>query len=167
MSCLFPALSKEWYTASHRTAKAGARMVRLGMVDRQVEAWLRGPSAGNLFLSVIVIQELEIGVLLAERRDRAGGALLGPWLDDHVLSVFADRILPVDAAVARRSALAQRPRSPADPRRADRRHSSRPRHGRRHAQRCGFRTDRRTILNPWAEATRFSHLGGGAFFSLA
>jgi predicted nucleic acid-binding protein len=51
-----------------------------------------------------VIQELEIGVLLAERRDRAQGALLRSWLDDHVLPVFADRILPVDTAVARRSA---------------------------------------------------------------
>jgi toxin FitB len=51
-----------------------------------------------------VIQELEIGVLLAERRDRAQGALRRSWLDDPVLSVFADRILPLDTAVARRSA---------------------------------------------------------------
>jgi predicted nucleic acid-binding protein len=80
------------------------RKVRSGKADRGVAAWLRNASAGNLFLSATVIQELEIGVLLAERRDRAKGAILRSWLDDHVLSAFADRILPVDTAVARRSA---------------------------------------------------------------
>ena len=43
-------------------------------------------------------------MLLAERRDRAQGALLRSSFDNHVLAVFADRILPVDTAVARRSA---------------------------------------------------------------
>lgn len=80
------------------------RKVRARKADPRVAAWLRGAPAGALFLSVIVIHELEIGVLLAERRDRIKGALLRSWLDDHVLSVFADRILPIDAAVARRSA---------------------------------------------------------------
>jgi hypothetical protein len=80
------------------------RKVRSGKADSRVAAWLRGAPAGNLFLSVIVIQELEIGVLLAERRDRVKGALLRSWLDDHVLPTFADRTLPVDTAVARRSA---------------------------------------------------------------
>lgn len=80
------------------------RKVRSGKADRRVAAWFRDAPTGFLFLSVIVIQELEIGVLLAERRDRAQGALLRSWLDNHVLAVFADRILPVDTAVARRSA---------------------------------------------------------------
>jgi len=80
------------------------RKVRSGKADASVAAWFRRAPADSLFLSVIVIQELEIGVLLAERRDRAKGALLRSWLDDHVLSVFADRILPVDTVVARRSA---------------------------------------------------------------
>ena len=80
------------------------RKVRSGKADWRVATWIRGAAAGNLFLSVIVIQELEIGVLLAERRDRVKGALLRSWLDDHVLPTFADRTLPVDTAVARRSA---------------------------------------------------------------
>jgi hypothetical protein len=83
---------------------AELRKVRSGKADGRVAAWVRGAPAGNLFLSVIVIQELEIGVLLAERRDRIKGALLRSWLDDHVLPTFADRSLPVDTAVARRSA---------------------------------------------------------------
>jgi predicted nucleic acid-binding protein len=80
------------------------RKVRSGKADASVAEWFRGAPTDSLFLSVIVIQELEIGVLLAERRDRSKGALLRSWLDDHVLSVFADRILPVDTVVARRSA---------------------------------------------------------------
>jgi predicted nucleic acid-binding protein len=60
--------------------------------------------AASLFLSVIVIQELEIGTLLAERRDPSKGAILRAWLDDQVIPTFAERILPVDTVVARRSA---------------------------------------------------------------
>ncbi len=61
-------------------------------------------SGASLFLSVIVVRELEIGVLQTERRDPAQGALLRAWLEGQVLSSFAHRILPIDTAVARRSA---------------------------------------------------------------
>jgi predicted nucleic acid-binding protein len=57
-----------------------------------------------LYLSVITIQELEIGVLLAERRDPAQGAIFRAWLNSHVLPAFAGRVLPIDVAVAQRSA---------------------------------------------------------------
>jgi hypothetical protein len=50
------------------------------------------------------VQELEIGVLLAERRDPQQGAIFRVWFENHVLPAFAGRILPVDAAVAKRSA---------------------------------------------------------------
>lgn len=80
------------------------RKIRSGKADPHVAAWARGAPAESLFLSAIVIQELEIGVLLAERRDRAKGALLRSWFEGHVLPVFADRILPIDTAVARVSA---------------------------------------------------------------
>lgn len=80
------------------------RKVRAGRADRNVSAWARSVPAASLFLSVIVVQELEIGTLLAERRNPPQGAILRAWLDEHVLSVFAERILPVDTTVARRSA---------------------------------------------------------------
>lgn len=80
------------------------RKARAGKADANVTAWARTIPAGSLFLSVIVIQELKIGVLLAERRDPAKGAILRSWLDDYVLPSFSKRILPVDTAVARRSA---------------------------------------------------------------
>ncbi|CAN7368880.1 type II toxin-antitoxin system VapC family toxin [Phyllobacterium sp. LjRoot231] len=80
------------------------RRIRSNKADPNVAAWAESVDAVDLYLSVITIQELEIGVLLTERRDRSQGAILRAWLDDHVLPAFADRILAVDATVAQRSA---------------------------------------------------------------
>jgi predicted nucleic acid-binding protein len=80
------------------------RKVRSGKADRNVSAWADNVHAGDLYLSVISLQELEIGILLAERRDPMQGALFRAWLDQHVLPAFDGRILPVDLAVAHRSA---------------------------------------------------------------
>jgi hypothetical protein len=80
------------------------RKVRSGEADSRVAAWADSVDAADLYLSVIAVQELEIGVLLAERRDPAQGAVLRAWLNDHVLPAFAGRILVVDAAVAQRCA---------------------------------------------------------------
>lgn len=81
------------------------RKVRLGRADAQVARWAERADTASMYLSVITVQELEIGVLLAQRRDPAQGALLRAWLDQQVLPAFAQRILPVDTAVARRSAM--------------------------------------------------------------
>lgn len=81
------------------------RKARAGRADKNVIAWAAGMSAASMFVSVITIQELEIGVLLAERRDRPQGAVLRRWLEDQVLPAFAERIIPVDAVVARRGAM--------------------------------------------------------------
>jgi predicted nucleic acid-binding protein len=80
------------------------RKVRLGKADPNVAAWAESVDAGELFVSPIVISELEIGVLLKERKDPAQGAALRAWLDQHVLPEFAARTLPVDTAVALRCA---------------------------------------------------------------
>ncbi len=80
------------------------RKVRAGRADARVAAWAGGVDAADLYLSVISLQELEIGVRLAERRDPAQGAVLRTWLDEHVVPAFDGRVLVVDAAVAQRSA---------------------------------------------------------------
>ena len=77
------------------------RKARAGKADPNVAAWARSVPVGSLFLSVIVVHELELGVLLAERRDPAQGAVLRAWLDGHVLPAFAGRILPIDVAAAK------------------------------------------------------------------
>ena len=80
------------------------RKVRLGKADPNVARWADEVDPADLYLSVIVVQELEIGIRLAERRDPAQGAIFRAWLEAQVLPAFAGRILPVDIAVALRSA---------------------------------------------------------------
>lgn len=67
-----------------------------------VRMWARTLPAASLYLSVISILELEIGVLLIERRDPKQGGILRAWMDGHVLPTFAGRILAIDTAVAQR-----------------------------------------------------------------
>ena len=80
------------------------RKVRLGRADTNVAQWADSVNAADLYLSVITLQELEIGVLLAEHRDPKQGAVFRTWLNNHVLPAFEGRILPVDTDVALRSA---------------------------------------------------------------
>ena len=80
------------------------RKIRIGRADSHVAAWADSIDAADLYLSAITVQELEIGVLLAERRDPQQGAIFRAWLNDHVLPAFAGRVLAIDIAVAQRSA---------------------------------------------------------------
>lgn len=80
------------------------RKAKAGKADENVTAWAAEAPVASLFVSVITLQEIEIGVLLAERRDSPQGAILRAWLEGSVLPAFAERILPVDTPVARRSA---------------------------------------------------------------
>lgn len=80
------------------------RKIRLGKADENVANWADSVATPDLYLSVVTIQELEIGVLLVERRDAEKGAIFRTWLNSHVLPAFEGRILPVDLAVALQSA---------------------------------------------------------------
>jgi predicted nucleic acid-binding protein len=80
------------------------RKVRFGKANERVAQWADSVDAVSLFLSAITIQELEIGILLAERRDPAQGAVFRVWLNNHVLPAFFGRVLSVDTEVAQRSA---------------------------------------------------------------
>jgi toxin FitB len=70
----------------------------------KVLAWAKPLSPATLFLSVVSILELEMGILLMERRDEPQGARLRSWFETQLLPGFDGRILPVDTPVARRSA---------------------------------------------------------------
>lgn len=80
------------------------RKVRLGRADKNVAQWADSVDTIDLYLSAITVQELELGVLLVERRDPTQGAIFRTWLENHVLPAFSGRILPVDIAVAQRCA---------------------------------------------------------------
>lgn len=80
------------------------RKAKTGKADPNVTAWAATVEPAILFLSVITVLELEQGTLLIERRDPARGAVLRAWLDGQVIATFADRILPIDTAVAQRCA---------------------------------------------------------------
>jgi len=72
--------------------------------DAKVAAWADAVPPTEMFLSSVTILELETGALLLERRNPVQGKLIRQWIEDRVLPAFADRILPVDTAVARRCA---------------------------------------------------------------
>ena len=67
-------------------------------IDPAVAGWAAGTPRQQLFISALTLLELENSVT------RAGGPALRAWLDDQVMTAFDQRILPVDAAVARKRA---------------------------------------------------------------
>lgn len=80
------------------------RKVGAGRADPKVAQWAQSVETASLFVSVIAIQELEIGIQLAMRRDSTQGELLRQWMNQHVLPAFEGRVLSVDLAVVQRSA---------------------------------------------------------------
>jgi toxin FitB len=76
------------------------RKVRLGRAHARVAHWADTVDAAALFVSAVTVLELEIGVLLMERKDERQGRLMRTWLDDHVRPAFHHRILVIDEAVA-------------------------------------------------------------------
>ncbi len=77
------------------------RKSKTGRADPAVVEWSSRVPTGLTYISAITIQELEHGVLLAERRDPKAGAILRRWLENDVAVAFEQRILPVDTVVAR------------------------------------------------------------------
>ena len=67
--------------------------------DPNVAAWYASIDDADIFLSVLVLGEIRKGVERARLNDRAAARALEKWLDTVIRS-FADRILPVDQAVA-------------------------------------------------------------------
>ena len=76
-----------------------------GRADANVIAWVRGVSESSLYISAIIVQEIEIGILRLEHKgDHAQAGILRQWLEEQLLPGFAERVLAVDVTVARRSA---------------------------------------------------------------
>jgi len=76
--------------------------------DPMVASWSSSVEVDDMYLSVITLQELEIGTLQMERRDKVQGSVLRAWLD-LVIPRFEGRLLDVTQAIALRSAQLQVP----------------------------------------------------------
>jgi predicted nucleic acid-binding protein len=72
--------------------------------NQNVMKWAQLLPAATLYISVISLLELEIGILLLERRDKEQGGILRAWMNRHVLPTFSGRILAIDTTVAQRCA---------------------------------------------------------------
>ena len=69
--------------------------------DAAVAAWFASAAGQDLYLSVLVVGEIRRGIARLERRDTAQAQVYESWLATLV-ETYADRILPVDTAVADR-----------------------------------------------------------------
>jgi len=67
----------------------------------KVRAWFASVEDAEVYLSVLVIGELRQGVEGLRRRDPVSAAHLDRWLHELV-AMHAQRVLPVDAAIADR-----------------------------------------------------------------
>ncbi len=72
--------------------------------DANVRAWSKSQPAALFHISAVTIFEIERGVLLMERRAARQGAELRAWFEVDVLAQFAERVISVDASVAKRAA---------------------------------------------------------------
>ena len=66
-----------------------------------VSRWIDAQRLTDLYLSVITIGEIERGITRQLRHDPVFAAELTLWLD-HVVSLYADRVLDIDLSTARR-----------------------------------------------------------------
>lgn len=80
------------------------RKAKADRANHNVVKWASQIPISSLFISAITILEIETGILLVERRDKVQGLHLRTWINEHVFPSFADRILPLDVAVAQQCA---------------------------------------------------------------
>lgn len=69
--------------------------------DPRVVQWIATQRSGDLFLSVVTIGEIERGIEQQGNKNPAFATTLADWLD-RLMHLYADRILPIDHAIARR-----------------------------------------------------------------
>jgi hypothetical protein len=68
--------------------------------SRKVVQWIKAQKAESLFISVVGVGEIERGIEGARKSNVAFAAELEQWLE-ILLSLYADRVLPVSANSAR------------------------------------------------------------------
>tara|TARA_R110002096_G_scaffold373589_3_gene567082 strand:+ start:273 stop:689 length:417 start_codon:yes stop_codon:yes gene_type:complete len=84
--------------------------------NANVAAWQSGIKPVSCFISVITQMEITNGIEATKRKDAEFAAILETWYQNQVIPNFADRILPVNSAIAEQAGkiLAIRTRNTAD-----------------------------------------------------
>jgi hypothetical protein len=77
---------------------------KLRAADIGVRRWAAGVNAGDLYLSVVTVFEIQMRVLRLERKDHRQAKMLHAWLHSKVIPEFEGRILPIDMPEALRCA---------------------------------------------------------------
>ena len=67
----------------------------------EVAQWMQSQNPSSFYLSVISIEEIEVGIGRKELSDPVQAQILRSWLENQVLVQFAARILPVTLDIAR------------------------------------------------------------------
>ena len=66
-----------------------------------VVSWVESQRTADLYISAVTVGEIERGITQQRRGNPSFARELALWLD-RVLSLYADRVLPLDIAAARR-----------------------------------------------------------------
>lgn len=69
--------------------------------DPNVLSWTSALPAGSAYLSVITVGEIARGIAQRRRDNPPHADALEAWLD-RLLSEYGDRVLPIDASIAKR-----------------------------------------------------------------
>lgn len=83
-------------------------------IEPAVRSWISSKKPSSLYLSSITILEVDIGIWRLSARDPQQSERLRHWLEEDVLEVFAERIVPVDVEVVRCAAPMHVPESRPD-----------------------------------------------------
>lgn len=76
------------------------RKCSIGKGSPLVARWARIVAPNELYLSAISVLEIEMGILLKERKDPHQGKVLRAWMNQRMLPAFEGRILVLDTPIA-------------------------------------------------------------------
>ncbi|PID61433.1 MAG: VapC toxin family PIN domain ribonuclease [Gammaproteobacteria bacterium] len=76
------------------------RLAAKGKGDANVLAWAQCYEKTLFYTNVVVMMELERGILNIERKDHQQAQALTRWLERTVKPTFEQRIFPIDSATA-------------------------------------------------------------------
>lgn len=76
------------------------RKVKQNKANENLVSWLTNVSKESLYINVVVIMEIERGILRMERKDPQQAAGLKDWYQTVVKSMFYERVLLIDETTA-------------------------------------------------------------------